>query len=278
MKLPAMTVICLAAVSLVSAQQEQPRQVMQPRENQPAGGWPDAANQPDGNYVLKQGTRIPLTVLTTVSSRNAAPGDKVYLQTLIPVSDGGRIVIPAGSYVNGTITQAQRSGKVKGKGQLYLRFDSMMLPNGRTIDLAGRLGALDGSNPGTLNREEGKVTSDGQQGTDAVAVGTTTVGGAAMGRWIGGQGRDAAIGAGAGAAAGLAGILLTRGPEAMLERGSTLDMVLNHDLVLTSDDIAGAGSGAAFRPPNPGPSRQGGQNNRRIPMRTPGMGRGIPWP
>ena len=278
MRAPALLTACLLSVSILSAQQEQERQVMKPPETQQPGGWPDASSQADGNYILQQGTRIPLTVLTTVSSRNAAPGDQVYLQTLIPVSDGGRIVIPAGSYVNGTITQAQRSGKVKGKGQLYLRFDSMMLPNGRTIDLTGRPGSLDGSNPGTLNRDEGKVTSDGQQGTDAMVVGTTTASGAVMGRWIGGQGRHAAIGAGAGAAAGLAGILLTRGPDAMLERGSTLDMVLNRDLVLTADDIAGAGPGSAFRPPNPGPSRQGGQNNRRIPMRTPGMGRGIPWP
>ena len=278
MKAPAVLTVCLLSISFLPAQQEQERQVMRPQEGTPAAGWPDAASQADGKYVLKQGARIPLTVLTTVSSRNAAAGDKVYLQTLIPVSDGGRIVIPAGTYVNGTITQAQRSGKVKGKGQLYLRFDSMMLPNGRTIDLVGRPGSLDGSNPGTLNREEGKVTSDGQKGTDAMVVGTTTASGAAMGRWIGGQGRDAAIGAGAGAAAGLAGILLTRGPDAMLERGSTLDMVLNRDLVLTADDIAGAGSGAAFRPPNPGPSRQGGQNNRRTPVRAPGMGRGVPWP
>jgi hypothetical protein len=278
MKLPALLTACLLSVSILPAQQEQERQVMKPQETTPSSGWPDAASQAGGKYVLKQGARIPLTVLTTVSSKNAAPGDKVYLQTLIPVSDGGRIVIPAGSYVNGTITQAQRSGKVKGKGQLYLRFDSMMLPNGRTIDLAGRLGSLDGSNPGELNREEGKVTSDGQIGTDAMVIGATTTSGTAMGSWIGRQGRDAAIGAGAGAAAGLAGILLTRGPDAMLERGSTLDMVLNRDLILTEDDIAGAGSGAAFRPPNPGPSRQGGQNNRRTPMRSPGMGRGIPWP
>lgn len=278
MKVPVALAVCLTSCMLLSAQDAQERQVMKPPGGQQAGGWPDASSQTQSRYVVAAGTRIPLTVLTTVSSKNAAAGDQVYLQTLIPVSDGGRIVIPAGSYVNGTITQAQRSGKVKGKGQLYLRLDSMMLPSGRTIDLAGRPGSLDGSNPGELNREEGKVTSDGQKGTDAMVVGTTTASGAAMGRWIGGQGRDAAIGAGAGAAAGLAGILLTRGPDAILERGSTLDMVLNRDLVLTSDDIAGAGTGAGFRAPNPGPSRQGGQNNRRSPMRTPGMRRGIPWP
>lgn len=243
-------------------------------EAQPAPGWRDVQVETQGRYVLKTGTRIPLTVLTTVSSKNAAAGDQVYLQTLVPVAIDSRIVIPAGTYVNGTITQAQRSGKVKGKGQLYLRFDSLMLANGRTIDLTGRLGGLDGDNPGELNRDEGKVTSDGSKGRDAMVVGTTTASGAAMGSWIGGQGRDAGIGAGAGAAAGLAGILLTRGPDAVLQRGSTLEMVLNRDLVLTEDDLAGAGTGAGFRAPN---SRPSGQGNQRTPMRTPGVSRGLPW-
>ncbi len=271
--LGAFTLTCVVAQEAPEAQERQP---MRQPDAQPAQGWPDAPDQAQGRYVLKTGTRIPLTVLTTVSSKNAAAGDQVYLQTLVPVAIDSRIVIPAGTYVNGTITQAQRSGKVKGKGQLYLRFDSLMLASGRTIDLTGRLGGLDGDNPGELNRDEGKVTSDGSKGRDAMVVGTTTASGAAMGSWIGGQGRDAGIGAGAGAAAGLAGILLTRGPDAVLQRGSTLDMVLNRDLVLTDNDLAGAGTG--FRAPTPRPARQGGQGNQRTPMRTPGMGCGVPWP
>jgi|GEM_PF-2030470 len=275
MPLPVLPV--LAAVLLTAAAQQSPeRQPMRPAEDQQRSRWPDAEAKDDGNYVLKAGARIPLTVLTTISSKNASAGDQVYLQTLIPIAKDGRILIPAGSYVNGTITQAVRSGKVKGKGQLYLRFYSLILPNGRAIYLIGKPGSLDGGNPGELNRDEGKITSDGGQGRDAMVVGTTAASGAAMGGWIGGRGRDAGIGAGAGAAAGLAGILLTRGPDAVLERGSTIEMVLNRDITLTEDDLAGAGSN--FRAPAVPQGRSRSQGGAQTPMRAPRVGRGPVWP
>jgi type IV secretion system protein VirB10 len=186
----------------------------------------------DGGALLAAGTRIPLTVMSTVSSKNAAPGDQVYLRTMIPVAIDGRVVIPQGAFVQGTITESKRPGKVQGKGELSLRFDSLMFGDGRSVDLGGRIGAMDGDNPGTLDRAEGKVTSDGAGGRDAMVVGGTALGGTAMGNWIGGEGRDAAIGAGAGAAAGVAAVLLTRGPEAVLRKGSTVEMVLSSDLRL----------------------------------------------
>lgn len=276
MRLPVLPVLAAVFLAAASAQESPVRQPMRPADDQQRSGWPDAEAKDDGQYVLKSGARIPLTVLTTISSKNAAAGDQVYLQTIIPVAKDGRILIPAGSYVNGTITQAVRSGKVKGKGQLYLRFDSLMLPNGRTIDLIGKPGSLDGGNPGELNRDEGKITSDGSKGRDAAVVGSTAATGAMMGGWIGDRGRDAGLGAGAGAAAGLAGILLSRGPDAVLERGSTLDMVLNRDIILTDEDLAGAGSN--FRAPAVTRGRSQGQSNSPAPMRAPRVGRGPLWP
>jgi hypothetical protein len=56
-----------------------------------------------------------------------------------------------------------------------------------------------------------------------------------MGGWIGDGGRDAGIGAGAGAAAGLAAVLMTRGPEATMQKGSTVEMVLSKDVVFRRD-------------------------------------------
>ncbi len=209
----------------------------------------------DGSCVLMAGTRIPLSLMNTVSSRNAAAGDQVYLQTIMPLAVDGHIVIPAGTYVTGTITETKRPGKVKGKGDIAVRFDSLMFPNGSTIDLAGRMGAMDGSNPGSLNRQEGKVTSEGSETRDAMVVGSTTVAGTGMGYWIGGQGSNAAIGAGAGAAAGLAAVLMTRGPDAVLHRGSTVEMLLNRELKIPADVLDQA-TGARYRPPrSPAPRR-----------------------
>jgi hypothetical protein len=63
------------------------------------------------------------------------------------------------------------------------------------------------------------------------------------------------IGAGIGAAAGLAAVLLTRGPEAELPRGSTLDVVLEHDLFLEGSQIQFTNLGQA-QPITPPPAPQ----------------------
>jgi type IV secretion system protein VirB10 len=47
----------------------------------------------------------------------------------------------------------------------------------------------------------------------------------------------AGIGAAAGAAAGLIGVLLSRGPDAVLAQGTTLEMVLDRPLTFTEAEI-----------------------------------------
>ena len=174
----------------------------------------------------------------------------------------GRIVIPPGSYVTGTVTQVKRAGKIKGKAELYVRFDSLMLPNGVTRDFRAGLGAMDGSNPGKVDRTEGKVQSDGNKGGDTMKVGEA----AAYGTMIGGvaarTATGAGIGAAAGAAAGLAGVLLTRGPDAILERGSTVEMVLDRSLKFSEEEIAGLSPARPATSVAP-PQRPGAANSTR---------------
>jgi type IV secretion system protein VirB10 len=47
----------------------------------------------------------------------------------------------------------------------------------------------------------------------------------------------AAIGAGAGAAAALVGILVTRGPEAVLTKGTTVEMILDREVQFDESEI-----------------------------------------
>ncbi|MBI3681200.1 MAG: hypothetical protein HY235_12490 [Acidobacteria bacterium] len=187
-----------------------------------------------GDYIVPSGTRIPLNLINSVSTKNSAEGDRVYLETAFPVVIEGRVVIPPGSYVAGTVTSIKRPGRVKGKGELYLRFDSLTLPNGVTRDFRARISGLDGRSGEELDRKEGKVVSEGHKAGDAKTVGETavtgtwigTVAGAAAGR----PGLGAGMGAAAGAAAGMMGVLLSRGPDALLGKGSTIEMVLDRPL------------------------------------------------
>jgi len=188
-------------------------------------------------YELTSGTRVPLNLMNAVSTRTAAEGDRIYLETIFPILANGKIVIPPGSYVAGTVTSVKRAGKVKGKAELYVRFDSLTLPNGVTRDFRSRMGGLDGQNAGSLDRSEGKVQGDSGKGEDAATVASATAWGATIGGVAARSGMGAGIGAAAGAAAGMVGVLMSRGPDAILERGSTLEMVLDRDLKFTPDEI-----------------------------------------
>ncbi|HPQ15577.1 MAG TPA: hypothetical protein PLP04_10125, partial [Bryobacteraceae bacterium] len=79
-------------------------------------------------FTVEPGTRIPLSLINSVSTKHSSEGDRVYLQTVFPILVKGRVVIPPGSYVAGTITEVKRPGRIKGRGELYLRFDSLTLP------------------------------------------------------------------------------------------------------------------------------------------------------
>ncbi len=194
-----------------------------------------------GYYVLEPGTRIPLSMINSISTKHAAVGDRIYLETVFPILSDGRIVIPPGSYVAGTVTSVKRPGRVRGRGQLYVRFDSLTLPNGVTRDFRARIGSLDGRADEELDREEGTVRSEGNKAGDARTVGEAAAAGASAGTIAGAIGGNAGMGAGigaaAGATAGLVGVLLSRGPDAILAKGTTLEMVLDRPLRFTEQEL-----------------------------------------
>jgi type IV secretion system protein VirB10 len=191
--------------------------------------------------MLDIGTRVPLSLINSISTRHSAEGDRVYLETVFPLLANGRIVVPVGSYVAGTVTQLKKPGRVKGRGELYVRFDTLTLPNGVTRDFHGRIGSMDGNAKDELDRAEGKVRSEGNKAGDARTVGEAGAAGASIGTIAGAAsghyGMGAGIGAAAGAAAGMVGVLVSRGPDAVLARGSTLEMVLDRQISFTESEL-----------------------------------------
>ncbi len=226
--------------------------------------------------VVPAGTRVPLVMVNSISSKHSEPGDPVYLESVYPVVVEGRIMIPAGTNVSGTVIHSKRPGRVKGRGQLGIRLDQMILPNGVIRDLSGRPGALDGRSPDNFDRETGTVKSSGTKGEDAQDVANATITGASVGTIagaIGGRtGTGLGIGSVAGAGAGLAKVLLTRGPDALLDRGTHIEMLLEQDLHFSEDELQGLDSVTGSRP-NIGP----GPNQRRNDRNSRGrIGRGVP--
>lgn len=192
-------------------------------------------------HAVPPGTHILLNMINSVSTKQAQIGDRIYLETAFPVLSNGKIVIPQGSWVTGTITGVVRPGRVKGRGGLQVRFDSLTLPNGVSRDFRADLGAIDARDNQSLQREGSTIKGAGDKGSDAgTVIRTTTSGtviGAGVGEAAGNLGRGSLIGVAGGAAAGLATVLLTRGPDATLSKGSTVEMVLDRSLSYTDDDL-----------------------------------------
>ncbi len=273
------TALFTAAAPLVAAQEQPPPPPAPPAAQKPAAaavekGKPKDESQEDpdrpklktrgpaGEYiVLESGTQLPLVVHNSLTTRNAKPGDPVYLETLFPITKENKIIIPAGSYVHGQVVEAKRPGKVKGRGELLIRMDTIILPNGYTASF----NAVP-TNAGTGGNEEvgkeGNIKGDtDRRGDIGTVLGTSATGaglGAAVGAAAGNAGRGAGIGVGVGAAAGLLTTLLSRGPEIEIPRGSTFDVQLNRPLYLEASYINFTDPGRASAmsgPPNRQPVR-----------------------
>ena len=247
--------LCLIAALLAmgascNAQQPEGPQTAAPP---PVAPKPVAAQQTGSSerITVPAGTRVGVVLQNGISTRSAKAGDSVYLQTSFPITQANRIVIPVGSYLRGELLESKRPGKVKGRGEFRLRLDTLILPNGYTVSLNAAPRSADSGGKETMD-SEGKVTGPGGKGKDAGTIAETTATGAGIGAIAHGV-KGLGIGAGIGAAAGLAAVLLTRGPEAELPRGSTLDIVLEHDLSLDGSRIQFTNLGQAqpITPPPP---------------------------
>ncbi|MGD0304889.1 MAG: hypothetical protein ABSC71_08680 [Candidatus Acidiferrales bacterium] len=224
-----------------------------PTDTQAAGAAGDPASSTT-KIMVPSGTHIPLVLHNAISTRSARPGDPVYFETLYPVMIDGKVVIPAGSYVSGEVTESKRPGRVKGRGELAIKMTNMILPNAYQVNLnATPTGA--GTGGGETTNSEGVIVGDSDKKDDAATIAKTTAAGAGIGGITARSPAGAGIGAAAGAAVGLAAVLLTRGPDAELPRGSTVEAVINRSLYLDADKITFTSPGKASDLPGP-PNRE----------------------
>lgn len=251
---PATLLLFCAPSGSALAQEPPGPQTSAPAPVAPAVRPASARNTGAGERItVPAGTRFAVVLENGISTRGAKPGDSLYFRTSFPITENNRIVVPVGSYLRGELLESKRPGRIKGRGEFRMRLNTLIFPNGYTVDLNAAPRSADSGGKETMD-SEGKMTGPGGKGKDVGTVATTTVTGAGIGAIAGGA-KGAGIGAGIGGLAGLGAILLTRGPEAELPRGSTLDVVLEHELALDASQIQYTHVGQAS-PITPPPARQ----------------------
>lgn len=180
-----------------------------------------------GAAEIPQGSHVLLSLLNSVTTRTAKEGDYIYMRTASPIVEGGKVVVPEGTYVQGVVSHSRQSGRVKGRAELGIRIETMTLASGKVVQLSPHLSSVDADGTGQKVDREGQIQQAGEKGKDAARVATIAGGGAALGGLTDRSWKGAGIGAGAGGGVGLATVLLTRGREVTLSRGSTIDVIFD---------------------------------------------------
>src|ERR1039457_4525579 len=146
---------------------------------------------------IPQGSHVLLRMVNSISTRTAREGDYVYLRTATPISASGSIVVPEGSYVQGVVSHARQSGRVKGRAELGIRIETLTLSGGKVIKLTPHLSSVDAGGTGQkVDAKEDQIKQSGGQGADAARVGELSGAGAALGAMVDRSWTGAAIGAG----------------------------------------------------------------------------------
>jgi len=173
--------------------------------------------------VVPVGAIIPLEIKNTINSKTAYEGETVYCESIYPVTGGDRLLIPAHSFVRGSVTQIVRPGRIKGKAQLALRFESLTLPDGTTRPINATVYSIAGSR--LAESKVGEESTEPASGESAVAGGAEDAVIDATG--LGGVSPLTAASQGVG---GIMLMLVTRGKTIILRPGTTLEIQLTAPL------------------------------------------------
>ncbi len=169
--------------------------------------------------TLPAGTFITIRVDQFLSSDKNKAGDAFAATLSRPLVADGFLIARAGETVSGHVVDAKKAGRVSGVSHLQVALDTITLADGHQVPVESALTSITGN------------TSNGR---DAAAVVTTTATGAAIGAaadW----GTGAAIGGGAGLAAGVIGVLLTRGRPTVIYPESRLTFRLAKPVTFSTE-------------------------------------------
>lgn len=191
---------------------------VEPARREPEAAPRSSPPNPEPDVVeveVPAGTILELELLTALDSSVSRPGDEIQAKTLAPVYVEGDLVLGAGAYVEGRVTDAEPSGRVKGRSRIAFTFDRLRTPSG------------------TRKIRTSYVEQQAESGKkkDAAVIGGAAGVGAVVGGIIGGK-KGAAIGATIGGAGGTGVVLTTKGEEIRLPAGTAVNVRLDEPVVI----------------------------------------------
>lgn len=164
--------------------------------------------------AIPSGTQMLLRLDNGISSKTSRVGDR-FTATVISPSRY------AGATVQGRIARVEESGRVKGRTELGLAFDTIQFRDGNTAPLEAELLEVRQSESVKVVDEEGNIESGsrGKQSIKRGAIGAAV--GGILGALIGG-GKGAVVGILVGGGAGAGSLIIDGSKELRLESGTEM--------------------------------------------------------
>lgn len=186
--------------------------------------------------IIPAGTKVPVSLKHAISTKGTREGDAVYAETTFPVVSNGRVLIPAGTYVQGRISHIKQAGRIKGRAEVLMHFTTLIYPSGYTVLLPGAVENAPGVDKTRVKDDEGTIRADSQKGEKIATAASTAATGTVIGAASAGA-KGALVGAGIGGAVGTAIGMLSRGNDVKLDAGTTLEMIIQRDVPVKAEAV-----------------------------------------
>jgi hypothetical protein len=181
------------------------------REDSNVGG--NVGGVVTGDFIVPNGTQIVAVLNNELSTQNVRENERFTMTVRSPGQYDG-------ATIEGVVSNVERSGRITGRSQLTLDFDTIRLRDGRSYRFAGILEAVRTPSGEVVRIDNEGAVRDSNQTNKTVqrtAIGTAV--GAIIGA-IAGGGKGAAIGAVIGAGAGAGSVYVQGREDLNLETGT----------------------------------------------------------
>lgn len=182
--------------------------------------YPNNQNYPNNgtynnSYYIPNGTRLRARLNEEISTKNLVEGQRFTMTVTEPGQYSGAII-------TGTVANSARSGRVTGRAELDLRFETVEW-RGQRYNFAALVDSVNANGENVNVNNEGVVRGDNQT-KDTVTRGGIGAGiGAIIGAIAGGA-KGAAIGAAIGAGAGAGSVVLQGRDDLVLKSGTEFNL------------------------------------------------------
>lgn len=201
---------------------------------------PPASYLQGGVSVVAAGTKFRANLQTALDSGTTRTGDRVEATINDAIYVNGAPVIPAGTKLIGTVTDAVSAKRFRAgaNGKLEIKFTSMETPDGRRIPLSASVDGIrmsGGSAAGRVGKAVG-ATAIGAGGGALLGTAVGAIVGAAGGGRNVGQaiGVGALIGTAVGGGGGAVAGVVRKGSELKLNAGMSIPLQLDEAVQMTS--------------------------------------------